>query len=100
MRPGIPGKIYRSNGQDHCIRSDLLEKIYDMRYPQAKKELMKLCGVGEKVAEYLPVCTASYGCFSHRYPHPSGHGRALQKRISQPQIQRNAWDHAAVYFLL
>ena len=23
MRPGIPGKIYRSNGQDHCIRSDL-----------------------------------------------------------------------------
>ena len=30
-----------------------LEKIYDMRYPQAKKELMKLCGVGEKVAECI-----------------------------------------------
>ena len=25
-----------------------LEKIYDMRYHQAKKELMKLCGVGER----------------------------------------------------
>ena len=30
-----------------------LEKIYDMRYHQAKKELMKLCGVGEKVAECI-----------------------------------------------
>ena len=30
-----------------------LEKIYDMRYPAAKKELMKLCGVGEKVAECI-----------------------------------------------
>lgn len=53
MRLGIPGKIYRSNGQDHCIRPDLSGKIYDMRYHQAKKELMKLCGVGEKVAECI-----------------------------------------------
>ena len=30
-----------------------LEKSYDMRYHQAKKELMKLCGVGEKVAECI-----------------------------------------------
>lgn len=26
MRPGIPGKIYRSNGQDHRIRPDLSGK--------------------------------------------------------------------------
>lgn len=26
MRLGIPGKIYRSNGQDHCIRPDLSGK--------------------------------------------------------------------------
>ena len=30
-----------------------LEKIYDMRYHRAKKELLKLCGVGEKVAECI-----------------------------------------------
>ena len=30
-----------------------LEKIYDMSYHRAKKELMKLCGVGEKVAECI-----------------------------------------------
>lgn len=30
-----------------------LEKIYDMRYKAAKKELLKLCGVGEKVADCI-----------------------------------------------
>ena len=49
LRPWISGKIYRSDSQDYRI----LEKIYDMRYHQAKKELMKLCGVGEKVAECI-----------------------------------------------
>ena len=97
----ISGKIYCSDCKNYCIRRDFAGKNLWYELPQSQigaAETLRFRGKSFRV--YLSFCTASYGCFSHTYPHPSGHGRALQKRISQPQIQRNAWDHAAVYFLL
>ena len=53
MRLGYRAKYIAVTARTIASGQISLEKIYDMRYPQAKKELMKLCGVGEKVAECI-----------------------------------------------
>lgn len=48
-----------------------LERIYDMSYHRAKKELLKLCGVGEKVAECICLFALHHmDAFPDGYSHP------------------------------
>ena len=48
--------------------------LHDMTYKAARKELLGLYGVGEKVADCICLSDASAGCISCRYSHPPGIG--------------------------
>lgn len=51
---GIPCQIYRGDNAKHSGGEVSLEKLYQMKYyRRARKELMKLSGVGEKVADCI-----------------------------------------------
>ena len=59
-----------------------LDELKNMDYPEARAELMKLPGIGGKVAGlHLSVCPASDGCLSGGYAHPEGAGHEVRREV-------------------
>jgi N-glycosylase/DNA lyase len=73
-----------------------LEKIRELNYPEARAELMKLRGIGEKIADC--VLLFAYG-FDSAFPVDVWVERALQRlyfprrRASEPRLRRFAATH-------
>ena len=73
-----------------------LEKVARMKYADAKNELLRLTGVGIKVAE----CICLFGLhLSHRHAYPADARRTLSERLSADAVQGICGRHAAVCVL-
>ena len=99
LRPWISGKIYRSDSQDYRIRRNLPGKNLWYALPSGKERIDGTLWRWRKGSRvYLPVCIASNGGVSGRYPYPAGPGCKLCERISYGAVSGNAGHYAAIYF--
>jgi len=90
------GRIYEAM---NSLSREYLEKIRNMKYPEAKKELMKISGVGEKIADCVLLFSMD---FPEAFPVDTWVRKTMikkyfRKKVSDKKIREKAKEKFGKY---